>query len=285
MAIETTMPTIGAEVAAPKPAPGILHAERLFHDAWAAQSRSDDILVDACFEHFTAFENRFILRLMGNLQGLRLLDVGSGLGESAVYFAKCGAAVTATDVSPGMLQRCRQLAAEHCTSLQTVVCPAEHLDVPEESFDIAYGANILHHVTDLEHTLKGVRRALRPGGRFFFWDPLAYNPVINVYRRIADRVRTHDEAPLRMEVLKVVRRHFQDVRHREFWLGTLLLFMKYFLVDRIHPNEDRYWKRIYKEPPGTRLWLAPLAVLDRLLLSVPPINRLAWNMVIWGRRT
>lgn len=266
----------------PDPITAILQAERLFHDAWARQSRSGEIQVDACFEHFTAFENRFILRKIGRLDGMRLLDVGSGLGESAVYFAKRGAMVTATDVSPGMLERCQELAAAHHTAVHTVVCPAEHLDVPAGSYDIIYGANILHHVTDLECTLAGVRRALAPDGRFFFWDPLAYNPAINVYRRMADQVRTADEAPLRMEVLDAFHRHFHDVHHREFWLCTLLLFAKYFLVDRIHPNQDRYWKRIYREPRRTWRWLGPLAALDRLLLSLPLINRLAWNMVVWG---
>ena len=39
-------------------------------------------------------------------------------------------------------------------------------------------------------------RALKPGGMFFSYDPLTYNPLINVYRRMATAVRTTDEAPL-----------------------------------------------------------------------------------------
>lgn len=265
-------------------APEVLLSERAFHDAWAIQTATEAVLVDESFEHFAALENHFILQLMGPLEGRRILDVGSGLGESAVYFAKQGAQVTATDVSPGMLDRCEQLAAEHGTSLETRLCPAEDLQVSKGNFDLVYGANVLHHVTDLDSTLRGVHAALKPGGHFFFWDPLAYNPAINVYRRIANRVRTPDEHPLRMSVLRDFRRYFCDVQHREFWLSALMLFGKYCLLDRIHPNEDRYWKRIYKEPASTRWWFVPLARLDEVLLRLPLLNRLAWNTVIWGRK-
>ena len=41
-----------------------------------------------------------------------------------------------------------------------------------------------------------IRRVLKPGGRFFSYDPLAYNPAINVYRKMATEVRTPDEQPL-----------------------------------------------------------------------------------------
>jgi len=77
----------------------------------------------------------------------------------------------------------RETARQHGVAIEAVATPVERLDVLEASFDLVYGANLLHHVSDLEGTLAAVARALRPGGRCFFWDPLAYNPVITVYRR------------------------------------------------------------------------------------------------------
>ena len=38
-------------------------------------------------------ENQWILELMGDLRGKKLLDIGAGLGESSVYFALQGADV------------------------------------------------------------------------------------------------------------------------------------------------------------------------------------------------
>jgi SAM-dependent methyltransferase len=264
---------------------GVLDRERRFHDEWASGTEAGKVGVRAAFEAITAPENRFILSLMGDLRGRRVLDVGSGLGEAAVYFALHGARVTATDISPQMCRLARESARGHGLEIDTVVTPVERLEVPPDGFDFVYGANLLHHVTDIDATLAAVRRALRPGGRCFFWDPLAYNPVIKLYRRMATEVRTEDEHPLRFGVLARFRRHFVEVRHREFWLTTLALFVKYFLVDRVHPNAERYWKRILDED-ARRIgwWFVPLQRADALLLRLPLLRRLAWNIVIWGER-
>ncbi len=259
--------------------------ERLFHDAWASSVVPDHVAVRAAFESITAPENRFILSLMGPLEGRRVLDLGSGLGESAVYFALQGAEVTATDISPEMCALAERTGREHGVVLHTVVTPVERLEVPAGTYDIAYGANLLHHVSDIAATLDAVQRALKPGGRCFFWDPLAYNPVINVYRSLARNVRTEDERPLTFDVLPLFRRRFHAVGHREFWLTTLWLFVKYYLIDKLDPNETRYWKRILQEDArGIGWWFSPLQRLDRLLLRLPLIRRLAWNVVVWGER-
>jgi SAM-dependent methyltransferase len=262
-----------------------LQKERVFHDSWASSVSPGEVAVKAAFENLTAPENRFILRLMGNVEGLRMLDLGSGLGESAIFFALRGARVTATDISPEMCELCRRAGREHGIELEAIATPVEELRVPEGSYDLVYGANLLHHVSDIDATLGAVRRALRPGGRCFFWDPLAYNPVINVYRRMATRVRTEDERPLRFEVLDTFRRHFVHVGHREFWLTTLVIFLKYYLLDGVHPNASRYWKRILEEDPrGLRWWFGPLQALDDILLRLPLVRRLAWNMVVFAER-
>jgi SAM-dependent methyltransferase len=263
----------------------VLDRERRFHDGWASRTAAADVRVRAAFEAITAPENRFILKLMGDLQGQNVLDLGSGLGESAVYFALRGARVTATDISPKMCALARETGRRHGVKIEAIATPVESLDVPAGSFDAAYGANLLHHVTDVDSTLGAVRRVLRPGGRCFFWDPLAYNPLINVYRRMATSVRTEDEHPLDFSVLRLFRRHFVGVRHREFWLTTLALFGKYYLVDRVHPNADRYWKRILDEDPRRiGWWFSPLQALDGVLLRLPLVRRLAWNTVIWAQR-
>jgi CTP:molybdopterin cytidylyltransferase MocA/SAM-dependent methyltransferase len=275
---------------APVPAADDRHAgrfqrERAFHDAWAGSTDVAGVPVEAAFEHLAAPENRFILGRMGDLRGRRVLDLGSGLGESAVYFALRGARVTATDISPEMCALAARTAASRGVSIETVATPAERLDVEAGAYDLAYGANLLHHVADTGAVLAAVRRALRPGGRCFFWDPLAYNPAIWVYRRMATAVRSEDEHPLTFGVLDEFRRQFVSVRHREFWLATLLLFVKYWAVDRIDPNESRYWKRILEEDPRRlRTWFAPLQTLDAALLRLPLVRRLAWNTVIWAEK-
>lgn len=64
---------------------------------------------------------------------------------------------------------------------------------------------------------------------------------------MASRVRTSDESPLTADDVALVRQFFANVGHREFWIVSLVLFLKYYLFDRVHPNQDRYWKRILSE--------------------------------------
>ena len=258
--------------------------EAAFHDEWAGSTPIEDVLVRECFEAPTAMENRFILSRMGNLKGKRLLDIGAGLGESSVYFALQGAHVTMTDISPGMVQTGRELAKKYRVEIEGIVSQAEDLAVPAETYDFVYIANTIHHVQDRGALFQKIHRALKPGGRFFSYDPVAYNPAINVYRRMATEVRTEDESPLTLRDLKLARKYFPNVQHREFWISTLLLFLKYYAVERVHPNQDRYWKRILRETPQSLRWWMPLRALDGALTRLPLVRWLAWNMVMWGEK-
>lgn len=258
--------------------------EAAFHDAWACSTRTDDVLVRESFEGPTSVENQFILKLMGPLAGKKLLDIGSGLGESSVYFALQGADVTALDISPGMIETTLNLGKRHGVELKGVVSVAEELNVPSATYDMVYIANAIHHVLDRTRMFREIHRVLKPGGHFFSYDPVAYNPAINVYRRMATEVRTPDERPLTRADVKLASEYFSNFGHREFWIASLALFIKYYLKDRIHPNEVRYWKRIIQERPENLWWWMPLRSLDTLLTRIPAIRWLAWNVVMWGEK-
>jgi 2-polyprenyl-3-methyl-5-hydroxy-6-metoxy-1,4-benzoquinol methylase len=262
--------------------------EAAFHDAWASGTNLDNILVRESFEAPTALENQFILSQMrkevGSLAGKKLLDLGAGLGESSVYFALQGAQVTTVDLSPQMVETALALGRKFGVQLQGLVSGAEDLQLPANTYDLIYIANTIHHVHDRPALFAKVHAALKPGGMFFSYDPVAYNPLINIYRRMATAVRTPDEAPLTTADVRLARKYFPGAQHREFWLSTLLLFVKYYLIDRVHPNQDRYWKRILRETPSTLWWWLPLRTLDRLLTRIPLIRWLAWNIAIWGRK-
>lgn len=258
------------------------HREAAFHDGWASSTRMEDILVRECFEAPTALENRFILDRLEPLSGKKLLDIGAGLGESSVYFALRGARVTTVDISPQMVEMALGLGKNYGVELEGIVSSAEDLNLPDNSYDIIYVANTIHHVRDRASLFEPMHRALKPGGMFISYDPIAYNPMINVYRRMATAVRTPDESPLTVADLKLARRYFCHVQHREFWISTLFLFVKYYLIDRVHPNQDRYWKRILRETPERLWWWTPLRSLDSVLTRIPLVRWLAWNIVIWG---
>jgi hypothetical protein len=91
--------------------------------------------------------------------------------------------------------------------------------------------------------------------------------------------------PLKIADLRLARKYFPQVQHREFWISTLLLFVKYYAHDRVHPNQDRYWKRILRETPQSLRWWTPLRAIDAALTRLPLLRWMAWNMVMWGEKS
>ena len=158
----------------------LLQRERTFHDRWAESIEVEGIRVNDYFEACTAPENRFILSHLGDVKGKALLDLGCGAGENSVYFARKGAFCTATDYSPGMVEKALKLAAANGVQIEGRTMNAMELDFPENTFDIVYAANLLHHLPDPKGALREIHRVLKPGGKVCFWDPLRHNPVINV---------------------------------------------------------------------------------------------------------
>lgn len=255
-------------------------SESDFHDRWAAEIDPADTLVDETFTSVTAVENQHILSQFGDVRGKRVLDYGCGSAEGGVYLAKMGAKVVGIDVSPGMLAAARRLAAHHGVEIETRQVTGNEIPAKNDEFDVIYGNGVLHHV-NLDLAIPELARVLRPEGRACFIEPLPYNPVINVYRRIAREVRTPDEKPLTFPDIDRFKSHFDDVSHREFWLTTLSVFLKFYLIDRANPNRERYWKKIYTDAPKLESFFGALkATDDRLLALIPPLRRLCWNTVI-----
>jgi 2-polyprenyl-3-methyl-5-hydroxy-6-metoxy-1,4-benzoquinol methylase len=256
--------------------------ERAHHDRWAAEAKNDD--VQARFDHFLALENRWIMEHLPPLAGLKVLDIGCGLGEASLFFARCGGHVTAVDVSEEMVKHTVEAARVGGVEVTGVVSSAEDLEPGDEKYAVIYMANVLHHLERPDDAIRKVAKMLEPDGVAFFMEPLKYNPVINIYRRMASKVRTQDESPVGLDILKEMRRSFGDVQSSTMWFLSLLIFLKYYFVDRVHPNDDRYWKRILKEPEATFRWMAPLINIDRFLCRFfPPFRYLCWTITIAAR--
>jgi SAM-dependent methyltransferase len=254
-------------------------SEAEFHDRWAESVQLDKVYVDETFLSPASPENRFILKELGDLNGLALLELGTGQGEGATFFAKQGARACATDLSAGMVNLAQRVGAYHHVVLDGAVADAEHLGFRDESFDVVYGANTLHHA-DLAACLSETHRVLKPGGRAAFWDPLRYNPLINAYRRMAHQVRTEGEHPLGRSDIAQMRAMFSKVKVGHLQLATLGIFLKFYFVDMIHPNEERYWKKIVRDYDSFRGFHGVLRGLDRVMLSAPGVRWLAWNIAV-----
>ncbi|QZZ21957.1 class I SAM-dependent methyltransferase [Leptothermofonsia sichuanensis E412] len=258
----------------------ILRKEQVFHDQWAAAIDVEGIRVADYFEACTAPENRFILRQLGDVQGKYLLDLGCGAGENSVYFALKGARCVAADYSPGMVDVAQRLAARNGVAVEGAVVNAMDIDFPDNTFDVVYASNLLHHIPDPRLAIREMYRVLKPGGKACFWDPLKHNPVINVYRRMATKVRTEDETPLDIRLVDFVRSHFSHTTYDTFWLATLWIFLRFYLIEKVNPNEERYWKKIIIEHARLERDYLRLEKIDRVLKKLPLMKRFAWNLAV-----
>jgi SAM-dependent methyltransferase len=91
--------------------------------------------------------------------GERILDLGCGDGGLTVRIAASGATVVGVDSSAEMVSVARQ------RGLDARVIDGQRLPFDAE-FDAVFTNAALHWMADLPSVLAGVRRALRPGGRF-----------------------------------------------------------------------------------------------------------------------
>jgi SAM-dependent methyltransferase len=258
----------------------LLRREQDFHDRWASTIVVDGIRVADYFEACTAPENRFILKQLGDVRGKYLLDLGCGAGENSVYFAQLGARCLASDYSPGMVDVALKLADRYGVNIEGRVINALSIDIPDNTFDIVYASNLLHHIPDPLITIREMHRVLKPGGKMCFWDPLRHNPVINVYRRMATEVRTEDEMPLHIDIVNEVRSRFSSTKYDTFWLASLWIFLQFYLVERVNPNEERYWKKIIIEQARLEKTYLRLERFDRVLKKLPFMKRMAWNLAV-----
>ena len=258
--------------------------EAAFHDQWAESIDFTEIDPDITFESPTALECRYIMEQLGDITGKSILDLGCGSGESSVYFAKKGAVVTGTDISPGFIDVTKKLAAHHNVGVNAQVSAAEKLPFPDNTFDVVFANGVLHHV-DISPTMAEIKRVLKPGGRGFFIEPLPYNPAINAYRIIAKEVRTPDERPLHRSDRKKIRAVFPETEIRGFWLFTLIVFLHFYFIEGANPNKERYWKKVLYEADRYKGLFGALKKIDDILLpAFPFLQGLCWNMVISVRK-
>lgn len=258
---------------------GQLDREKTFHDKWSSEIDLNKINVETAMEGSTAPENRFFLKNIGNLENKYILDLGCGAGEASVYFAKQGAQCVASDYTPGMVKTAQNLAEMHKVKLEGKIINAEAIDFPDNVFDIVYASSILHHV-NYSKTLLEIHRILKPNGLTCIAEPLKHNPLINIYRMIARKVRTEDERPLDIKVVDQIKTLFSEVKYDTFWFATLWILIRFFLIERINPNKERYWKKIIYEEPRLRRSYLQLEKLDTYFKKIPFFKRYGWVLAV-----
>lgn len=100
-----------------------------------------------------------VLEWLAPRRGERILDLGCGDGQLTAKIAAAGADVVGMDASPAMVEGALN------RGIDGRVLNAESLPFNCE-FDAVFSNAALHWVRDQDAMMAGVKRALKPGGRF-----------------------------------------------------------------------------------------------------------------------
>jgi ubiquinone/menaquinone biosynthesis C-methylase UbiE len=198
-----------------------------------------------------------------------ILDVGSGSGPSALALLDMFASsyVVATDVSPQLLSLLRTALDEkgkaaNCSTL------CLDLNLPwfkGQSFDLAIGCAILHHLFEPGRLVKQVFATLRPGGVLAFFEPFepGYAALAAVYRLLLAQAKNEGGLPdsidafFRGKILEVAARKCEPKDEALYaqiddkWMFTRSYFVKlgaemgaletiiYPINDPVHPFTEQ----------------------------------------------
>ncbi|KAB8317534.1 methyltransferase domain-containing protein [Tolypothrix campylonemoides VB511288] len=105
------------------------------------------------------------LTLSPPLQGLKILEVGCGVGDFAIYLSDKGADVTAVDFSPKAIELARTKAESQNKQVDFQLADAQALPFEDNSFDLIFSCECLEHVPTPQLALNQMYRVLKPKGK------------------------------------------------------------------------------------------------------------------------
>ncbi len=119
-------------------------------------------------------------KLLGNVEGKKILDFGCGTGIYTKKLAKKGAVVKGFDISEEMLSIARK------ENLQLDLRKGSGYEIPfKEKFDIVLASLVVHYLKDWDEMFQEVSRVLKKGGYFIF---STGNPVMESIKKSKQEV-------------------------------------------------------------------------------------------------
>ena len=264
----------------------ILAEERDFHNRFYGRVTPFDVgslgftkeqvwhFLDAPWKPGRSFDgrrNRRFLELMDleSIAGKKVLDVGCGNGQFAVFFAMYGAEVWGIDLSDVGIEVANKSAelngvAERC---RFIVGDATATDFPDGFFDYVSYSAALHHAVKYPGIREETWRILKPGGQLVFNDILRDNKLYNACKAVYLRFRPETDSGVNITMAD----------YEAFWHGyepphlerlSLLEGWKHFLP-----------RRLVLSAPGRALLYLTSRFDDGLLYLFPGLGRYCLDIV------
>jgi ubiquinone/menaquinone biosynthesis C-methylase UbiE len=148
-------------------------AQVLYHD-WEAENYDEKWSISydkRCVDYARdLFDATVPAEELADLPYDRALELGCGSGFFLLNLIQAGVARrgSVTDLSPGMVKVATRNGDNLGLEIDGRVADAEGIPYDDDTFDLVVGHAVLHHIPDVELSLREVVRVLKPGGRFVF---------------------------------------------------------------------------------------------------------------------
>ncbi len=181
-------------------------AKVLLEEWWEKKEKSKkiEVKVKTAYRKWASFyekmfnplvltEDKYMKKLLINVKGKKILDLGCGTGRHAIFLAKKGAVVIGIDFSSEMLREAKKNAKRSRVKINFKKRDiTKKLPFKNNSFDIVLCSLVFNHIKNLAPIFKEVSRILKPSGVFIFSDlhpgliskkryPLFIRNKVNVY--------------------------------------------------------------------------------------------------------
>lgn len=197
------------------------------------------------------------LRLLGDLKGKRVVELGCGGAQCSIAFAKAGATAIGVDFSAEQLSFARELVEREEVKVELRQGDLADLAfLRADSVDLVFSAYAFGYVEDLNRVFRQVHRILKVGSPLVFSLPHpAYNMVDDQSLEPLAVSRSYfDHAPVEYQVNDAT---FTDYPHRLEDIFTGLVRASY-RVDAILEPEPRmtgprthHWREAFRYVPRT----------------------------------
>ena len=144
----------------------------------SAYQRNCKIPIRIHYGNGAPFEDE--LKILGELKGKNILDLGCGGGQCSIAMAQNGAIVTGIDISLEQIAFAKELAVKEKAEVHFYQHDGQNLHQLEDgTYDIVFSAWTLLYIEDLSECFKEVHRVLKSKGKFIFSLPHPFYRTIN----------------------------------------------------------------------------------------------------------
>lgn len=199
-----------------------------------------------------------IISAAGIKPGMKVMEIGCGIGNFTERFLSAGCEIVAIDISQDLIKVAmgKGLPADRVTFIASPFEECAKLG----PFDAVIGSSVLHHL-DRDRTFRKIFELLKPGGRMSFAEPNMLNPQVFFMlkaRFLFPKVSPDETAFFEWDAKRLMLdAGFQDVSVVPF--------------DWLHPSTPKKC-------------IAMVKAVEALVESTPMVKKLAGSLAMSGRK-